>query len=100
MGATQKALAAGVPVVVVPFGRDQLEVAARVAHAGAGVRLAKGRLSAARLRRAVGRASRMADGARRVSAGYLAAGGASAGADAVEELLRDESAQAAAGEDS
>ncbi|MFQ6155793.1 glycosyltransferase [Micrococcus luteus] len=100
MGATQKALAAGVPVVVVPFGRDQLEVAARVAHAGAGVRLAKGRLSAARLRRAVGRASRMADGARRVSAGYLAAGGASAGADAVEELLRDESARAVAGEDS
>ena len=26
-GATQKALAAGVPVCVVPFGRDQLEVA-------------------------------------------------------------------------
>ena len=30
MGVTQKALAAGVPVVVVPFGRDQPEVARRV----------------------------------------------------------------------
>jgi hypothetical protein len=29
-GVTQKALAAGVPVCVVPFGRDQLEVARRV----------------------------------------------------------------------
>src|SRR5690606_40529417 len=30
MGATQKALARRIPVCVVPFGRDQLEVAARV----------------------------------------------------------------------
>jgi UDP:flavonoid glycosyltransferase YjiC (YdhE family) len=36
MGATQKALAHGVPVCVVPFGRDQLEVARRVRTAGAG----------------------------------------------------------------
>jgi UDP:flavonoid glycosyltransferase YjiC (YdhE family) len=39
MGATQKALARGVPVCVVPFGRDQLEVARRVEVAGAGSRL-------------------------------------------------------------
>jgi len=39
MGATQKALAAGVPVVVVPFGRDQLEVARRAEVSGAGVRV-------------------------------------------------------------
>ena len=38
-GATQKALAAGVPVCVVPFGRDQLEVARRVEVANAGTRL-------------------------------------------------------------
>ncbi len=87
MGATQKALAAGVPCVVVPFGRDQLEVAARVVHAGAGVRIAKGKLSPERLREAVHRAVGMADGARRVAAGYRAAGGAPAGADAVEALL-------------
>jgi MGT family glycosyltransferase len=87
MGATQKALAAAVPCVVVPFGRDQLEVAARVDHAGAGVRIAKGRLTPARLREAVHRAAGMADAALRVSAGYRAAGGAAAGADAVEQLL-------------
>jgi MGT family glycosyltransferase len=87
MGATQKALAAGVPCVVVPFGRDQLEVAARVVHSGAGVRIAKGKLSPERLREAVHRAAGMADGARRVAAGYQAAGGAVAGADAVEALI-------------
>lgn len=88
MGATQKALSAGVPCVVVPFGRDQLEVAARVRHARAGVRLAKGRLTPHGLRDAVGRAAMMADGARRVAAGYRAAGGAGAGADELESLLR------------
>ena len=36
MGITQKALAAGVPVCVVPWGRDQLEVAAHVVEAEAG----------------------------------------------------------------
>jgi UDP:flavonoid glycosyltransferase YjiC (YdhE family) len=38
-GVTIKSLAAGVPLVVMPMGRDQLDVAARVVHAGAGVRL-------------------------------------------------------------
>jgi MGT family glycosyltransferase len=38
-GATIKALAAGVPLVCLPMGRDQLDVAARVVHHGAGVRL-------------------------------------------------------------
>jgi MGT family glycosyltransferase len=41
-GTALKALAAGVPLVVVPLGRDQPDVAARVVHAGAGVRLGKG----------------------------------------------------------
>ncbi|MDQ0261462.1 glycosyltransferase [Sinomonas atrocyanea] len=87
MGATQKALAAGVPCVVVPFGRDQLEVAARVKHAGAGIRVPKGRLTPSRLREAVHRAAGMAEGARRTAAGYRAAGGAAAGAQAVEALI-------------
>ena len=39
MGIIQKALAHGVPVVAVPFGRDQPEVARRVEVARAGVRL-------------------------------------------------------------
>lgn len=38
-GSTIKALAAGVPLVCLPMGRDQLDVAARVVHRGAGVRL-------------------------------------------------------------
>lgn len=38
-GTTLKSLAAGVPLVCVPMGRDQLDVAARVVAAGAGVRV-------------------------------------------------------------
>jgi MGT family glycosyltransferase len=38
-GVTIKSLAAGVPLVCLPMGRDQLDVAARVVHSGAGVRL-------------------------------------------------------------
>ena len=38
-GTVIKALAAGVPVVAVPLGRDQLDNAARVAHHGVGLRL-------------------------------------------------------------
>jgi MGT family glycosyltransferase len=38
-GTVLKALAAGVPVVTLPLGRDQLDNAARVAHHGAGLRL-------------------------------------------------------------
>lgn len=38
-GTTIKALAHGVPLVCLPMGRDQFDIAARVAHRGAGVRL-------------------------------------------------------------
>jgi MGT family glycosyltransferase len=38
-GTTLKALAAGVPMVCIPMGRDQNDTAARVVHHGAGVRL-------------------------------------------------------------
>jgi MGT family glycosyltransferase len=85
-GATQKALAAGVPVCVVPFGRDQLEIARRVEVAGAGTRLPAWRLSAARLRAAVRVAMTKREGARRVAEGYRATGGAAAAADAFESL--------------
>ncbi len=87
MGATQKALARGVPVCVVPFGRDQLEVARRVEVAGAGTRLAVGRLRPDRLRDQVRRAMTMTAGAERVAVGYRAAGGAVAAADSVERRL-------------
>jgi MGT family glycosyltransferase len=87
MGATQKALSRGIPVCVVPFGRDQLEVARRVEVSKSGVRLPVKRLSPQRLRDAVQAAMEMTAGARRVAAGYAAAGGPVTGADALERRL-------------
>jgi MGT family glycosyltransferase len=87
MGATQKALARGVPVCVVPFGRDQLEVARRVEVAGAGTRLPAKRLTPERLRDKVREAMTRTDGAKRIAAAFAAAGGAAAAADAVERRL-------------
>jgi MGT family glycosyltransferase len=87
MGATQKALARGIPVCVVPFGRDQHEVARRVEVSGAGTRLPAKRLRADRLREAVRAARTLTAGAERVARGYAAAGGAATGADAVEQRL-------------
>ncbi len=87
MGATQKALARGVPVCAVPFGRDQLEVARRVVVAHAGTRLLASRLRSDRLRAKVREAMTCTDGARRVAAGFDAAGGAATAADAVETQL-------------
>ncbi len=88
MGITQKALAAEVPVVVVPFGRDQLETARRVEVAEAGVRLSPKRATPERLANAVRTAMERRAGAQRVSRAYAAAGGATAAADAIEALGR------------
>ena len=87
MGTTQKALARGVPVCVVPFGRDQFEVARRVEVAGCGTRLLAKRLSAERLRIKVREAMTMTDGAQRVAAGFAATGGVSRGADLFEQRV-------------
>jgi MGT family glycosyltransferase len=53
-GTVMKALIAGVPLVLVPLGRDQPDNAARVVHAGAGIRLRKN-ASVGALRAAVDR---------------------------------------------
>jgi UDP:flavonoid glycosyltransferase YjiC (YdhE family) len=87
MGATQKALARGVPVCAVPFGRDQLEVARRVEVAGAGTRVPAKRLSPERLRIATFRAMERRGGAQRIAQAYRDAGGAKAAADHFEKLL-------------
>jgi MGT family glycosyltransferase len=79
MGIVQKAVAAGVPIVAVPFGRDQPEVARRIAESGAGVVVRKKELSGANVAAAVRRALTM----RPVVA---APGGPAVFADAVEEL--------------
>jgi MGT family glycosyltransferase len=86
MGITQKALAAGIPVVVVPFGRDQFETARRVELAKAGVRLTPRRLTPGRLADAVRTAIDCHAGAQRVSRAYAAAGRQTAAADAIEAV--------------
>ena len=53
-GTTVKALAAGVPMVCLPMGRDQDDNAARVVHHGAGVRLSP-KASVPQIARAVAR---------------------------------------------
>jgi MGT family glycosyltransferase len=87
MGATQKALAHGVPVCVVPFGRDQFEVARRVEVARCGTRLPAKKLSVGRLRAKILEAMTMTDGAKRVAAGFAATGGVAHGADLFEQRV-------------
>jgi UDP:flavonoid glycosyltransferase YjiC (YdhE family) len=87
MGATQKALARGVPVCAVPFGRDQLEVARRVEVAGAGSRLPASRLRPDRLRAKVREAMTKSDGAKRIQEAFAATGGPPAAADILETGL-------------
>ena len=87
MGATQKALSHGVPVCVVPHGRDQFEVARRVEVAGCGTRLPAKRLTARRLKSKVQQAMSMAEGAKRVADGFKATGGVQRGADLIERRL-------------
>ena len=88
MGITQKALAHGVPIVAVPFGRDQPEVARRVEVARAGVRLPAHRLSPQRLRASVELARTLAPGARRIADAFRAAGGSPGAADTLDGLAR------------
>jgi MGT family glycosyltransferase len=87
MGGTQKALARGVPVCAVPFGRDQFEVARRVEVAGAGTRLPAKRLTPERLRDKIRQAMDCGDGAREIAAAFAAAGGPRAAADTIERQL-------------
>ena len=87
MGGTQKALARGVPVCVVPFGRDQFEVARRVEVARCGTRLPAKKLTAKRLATKVQQAMTMTAGARVVAAGFEATGGAARGAELIEQRV-------------
>jgi UDP:flavonoid glycosyltransferase YjiC (YdhE family) len=87
MGITQKALAAGVPVCVVPWGRDQNDVARHVEAADAGTYVPRGRLSVERLRAASRAARDKRAGAKRIAAAFASAGGPEAAASVVEELL-------------
>ncbi len=88
MGATQKALAAGVPVVVVPWGRDQAEVARRAEATGAGVLLPRRRLSPTSLRDAVRRARELRPAAQALATAMSEDGGAPLAVDRLESLSR------------
>jgi MGT family glycosyltransferase len=87
MGITQKTLAAGVPLCIVPFGRDQFEVGARVVALGAGTCLPPDQLSADALRAAVREAMTMRRGAEQVADAFARSGGAAAAASALEAQL-------------
>ncbi len=87
---TQKALAAGVPVCVVPpFGRDRFDVAGHVQVADAGTPLPAPRLRPDRLRKAVRDAMEKKAGAERIAATFAADGGPRMAAEALKELLRN-----------
>ena len=83
---------------VVPFGRDQFEVArhVEVARAGASVK-AKG-LTAARLRESIRVARGRRPGAGRIAQAFRAAGGAARGADELESLLDTRARRGSAGQ--
>jgi UDP:flavonoid glycosyltransferase YjiC (YdhE family) len=87
MGTTQKALAAGVPVCVVPFLRDQFEIARRVRVCEAGESLSAKKLAAERLRAAVRKTIAQRPGAERVAESFAGAGGPKRAADELERLL-------------
>lgn len=86
MGTTQRSLAAGVPLVVVPWGRDQKESGRRVQHSGAGVLLARRSLTPQRMRAAIRDARGRGEQARRVADGFRAAGGAQRAVEVLESI--------------
>lgn len=86
-GVTQKALALGVPVCAVPFGRDQYDVARRVEVAGAGVCLPSWRLTPKRLAAAVRFAIDCDEGAKAIAKAFAAAGGAQSAADCILAMV-------------
>jgi hypothetical protein len=85
--ATQKTLAAGVPVCTVPFGRDQLEVARRVEVSGAGTRLPASRLNPQRLRAKTLEAITQKPEAEKIASAFAAASGPQAASDNIEQRL-------------
>jgi MGT family glycosyltransferase len=89
-GTVIKSLAAGVPVVAVPLGRDQLDNAARVAHHGAGLRLkpkASSEAIATAVKRVLDESSFRAN-AERLAAAIAAETAEDRAADELEELAK------------
>jgi MGT family glycosyltransferase len=99
-GTAMKALAAGVPIVCVPMGRDQADVAARVVTRGAGVR-SRASASPDKLAAAIGKVlddPSYAAGARRLQDAIAAETARDRAVEELEALAREgEPAPAAAG---
>lgn len=89
MGITQRAIAAGVPIVAVPFAGDQHEIASRIAACGAGVAVPLRHFDAPRLLAAFRTASGMGRQAAELAAVLNSRGGGGRFADAIEELTGD-----------
>lgn len=88
MGTTQKSLAAGVPVCVIPFLRDQFEIARRVEVAEAWSSLPARKLRPDRLRTAVRKAMSQREGVQRIAEAFRNAAGPEGAAYELERLLR------------
>jgi UDP:flavonoid glycosyltransferase YjiC (YdhE family) len=86
MGAMQKALSAGVPVVAVPWGRDQAEVGRRAETAGVGVLLPERKLRPSTLGAAVIKARTLVPAASSFADAMRRAGGALLAAERLEKL--------------
>lgn len=87
MGTTQRALAAGVPVCVVPWGRDQSETARRVEVSGAGCIVPRDRLTPDRMREAIQQALRSKSAAENVAQAFSQAGGARRAVELLQALV-------------
>ncbi len=92
VGTTAQGLRAGIPSLVVPFSHDQFDNGSRVARAGAGRTLPRSKYnaaSAARELRAMLTDESYTSRAAEVGRQVRSENGASAAADAIEEVLRD-----------
>jgi zeaxanthin glucosyltransferase len=84
------ALAAGVPVIVIPLAFEQFGIAARVVAAGAGVRLSWRLLSARKIARAIDHVlsnKSYSDAAERLQREIAELGGAAKAADIIERVV-------------
>ncbi len=87
MGTTQRALAEGVPVCVIPWGRDQNETARRVEVCGAGVMINKKKLTSKSINSAIDKVLNKKGEAERVAASFKKAGGAKRAVELISKML-------------